>query len=299
MKKYVNPIIPYSEKRNTSDPFVVLHGGKYYHCYANEEGVFLSSSERLWEIGLAPARKIYDSQKEGALQNWYAPELHFINGAWYVYAAPDYGDNLHVMTVLARYDDDPMGDYTLVGAVKGLENEWSIDGTPFFYQGKRWFSWTNCSEIYLAEMRSPTELCEKRIVLSCPEYAFEKCGSAVNEGSAALIKDGKLYLVYSASDSRDDGYCLGLLEFLGSTAEEMLDERKWRKRPYPVFEGTDEVFGPGHCSFTKVTEDGVEKDYIVYHANVQSGTGWNGRSVWIQEFCFDENGFPVFGKPEK
>ena len=106
-------------------------------------------------------------------------------------------------------------------------------------------------------------------------------------------------MVYSASDSKDDGYCLGVLEFTGNSADDMLDESKWKKFPRAVFERTDDVFGPGHCSFTKVFNGDREEDYVVYHANEQSGTGWNGRSVWVQRFSFDEKGFPVFGKPER
>ena len=45
------------------------------------------------------------------------------------------------------------------------------------------------------------------------------------QATALAVKDGKLYMVYSASDSKDDGYCLGLLEFTGNSAEEMLEER--------------------------------------------------------------------------
>jgi GH43 family beta-xylosidase len=79
----------------------------------------------------------------------------------------------------------------------------------------------------------------------------------------------------------------------------MLKEEKWYKNTQPVFEKTDEAFGPGHCSFIKVDKEGVDEDYIVYHANVESGTGWDGRSVWVQKFTFDERGKPVFGKPQK
>ena len=49
---------------------------------------------------------------------------------------------------------------------------------------------------------------------------------------------------------------------------------------------------------TTVTEDGKEVDYIVYHANLTSGTGWTGRSIFTQPFTWDENDYPVFGKPE-
>ena len=298
-KCYTNPIIPHSKKENTSDPFVVRYNGSYYHCYANEEGVFITKSDTLWDIGAYAPVKVYDSPKQGALQRWYAPELHFIDGVWYIYGAPDYGNNFHTMTVLACEGDDPMGEYVCKGQMRSLENVWSIDGTPFYYKDTWWFSWTNCYQLFLAKMDGPCGIVGERLVLSCPEYDFEKNGSPVNEGAAALVHKGKLFIVYSASDSRDDGYCLGLLEFLGNSAEEMLKKEKWNKYTSAVFEKTQDVFGPGHCSFTKVNVDGVDEDYIVYHANVESGTGWHGRSVWTQKFGFDECGRPVFGKPQR
>ncbi|MBE7012128.1 MAG: hypothetical protein E7415_05595 [Ruminococcaceae bacterium] len=59
------------------------------------------------------------------------------------------------------------------------------------------------------------------------------------------------------------------------------------------------MFGPGHCSFTTVTENCVEEDYIVYHANLESGSGWYGRNVWVQKFSWDDKDMPIFGKPSR
>jgi hypothetical protein len=36
---------------------------------------------------------------------------------------------------------------------------------------------------------------------------------------------------------------------------------------------------------------------MIYHANLVSGTGWQGRSVWIAPVTFDENGNPDLGRP--
>ena len=77
------------------------------------------------------------------------------------------------------------------------------------------------------------------------------------------------------------------------------DKEKWYKYKEPVFQKTETILGPGHCSFTKVEIDGVDEDYIVYHANENLEAGWDGRSVWTQKFVFDEQGRPIFGKPKK
>ena len=294
MKEYKNPIIKNSKKDNTSDPYVLFDNGFYYHCYSAKDGIYISKSEKLWEIGNATPVKIYDYRAEGALKEWYAPELHKIEGNWYVYAAPDTGNGNHVMAVLVCKEDTPFGSWENMGFIKGLEGEWSIDGTVFYQDNEWWFCWTSCLKIYLSKMDAPNSITGKRIVLAEPVLPFEINGCPIAEGPAVLRKGEKLYLVYSASDSKTDDYCLGVITFTGKNGE-LLDESKWEKHQKPVFSKTDDIFGPGHCSFTKVGE----KTYVVYHANEVSGSGWTGRSVWCQPIEWDERDFPVFGKPQR
>ncbi len=292
MKTFTNPIIQNSEEGNTSDPYVIRDGDFYYHCYANNQGVFVAKAERLQDIGKGERVKVYDSER--GLKSWYAPELHAIDGKWYIYGAPDYGDGLHIMTVLVA--DRPMGEYRNLGIIKGLENKWSIDGTVLRYRNELYFVWTCCIEMYIQKMESPFALSGEPILLSKAEFPFELRQHTINEGPAVLNRDGKIFVVYSANDSVCDAYCLGLLIFSGEG--DILDKKNWKKHPEAVFEKTDKIFGPGHCSFTTVTENGREIDYIVYHANTESGTGWNGRHVFIKPFKWDASGKPVFGKPE-
>ena len=122
MKPYVNPIIPNSPTATTWDPYVLRHGGYYYHCYSNKQGVFISRSETLWGIGEGEATMVYDCTAEGALTDWFAPELHRIGDKWYIYASPDYGNFLHVMTVLEGEGDTPFCAYENRGMMGGIEN---------------------------------------------------------------------------------------------------------------------------------------------------------------------------------
>jgi len=72
-----------------------------------------------------------------------------------------------------------------------------------------------------------------------------------------------------------------------------MSPKSWIKTPRPVFQHTDKVFGPGHCSFVK-SPDGKE-DWIVYHALVASGE--KRRDIRIQPFTWNADGSPNFGKP--
>lgn len=294
MKPYQNPIIPNSPTATTWDPYVLRYGGYYYHCYSNKQGVFISRSETLWGIGEGEATMVYDCTVPGALTDWFAPELHRIGDKWYIYASPDYGDFLHVMTVLEGEGDTPICAYENRGMVRGIENKWNLDGTVLWHNDRLYFVWSDCAHMYIAAMADPLTVSEPISVLTTPELPFETRVGCVTEGPAVLYRNDLIHIVYSANDSRYDDYCLGLLTFSGG---DILDPANWRKSPEAIFAQTKDIHGPGHCSFTTVTEGGLEVDYIVYHANRIAGSGWSGREVFIQPITWDENGYPVLGKP--
>ena len=148
----------------------------------------------------------------------------------------------------------------------------------------------------IAKLHTPWGLENKGTVIGKLEYEFEKCNGEVMEGPAILQAHGKVYLVYSVNDSKTDDYALGIMTLIG---ENPTQKESWEKYPKAVFKKSESVFGPGHCCFTKVEEQDGVKDYIVYHANLQAGTGWNGRSVWAQEISYDKQGFPIFDRPKR
>jgi GH43 family beta-xylosidase len=142
-------------------------------------------------------------------------------------------------------------------------------------------------------MDSPTSIMSERILISRPDYDWEKRGSSkdlptINEGPEILEKNGKLFLIYSAAGSWSDYYCLGMLEFTG---ENPMLVSSWTKSPKPVFESNEIVTSPGHASFIKINK----LDYIVYHSARQKGAAWD-RQINIQSFGW-KNGKPEFGTP--
>ena len=173
MKPYVNPIIPNSPASTTWDPYVLRYGGYYYHCYSNKRGVFISKSETLWGIGQGEATMIYDCTVPGALTDWFAPELHRIGDKWYVYASPDYGSFLHVMTVLEGEGDTPICAYENRGMMRGIENKWNLDGTVLWHEDRLYFVWSDCAHMYISEMADPLTIREPVTILTTPELPFE------------------------------------------------------------------------------------------------------------------------------
>src|SRR5687768_12320905 len=82
---FTNPIAP------GADPWVVWHAGFYYWCASeNDLGVAVYRSERLTDRGekivvwQAPARGPHSREI-------WAPELHRLDGKWYIYVAASNG----------------------------------------------------------------------------------------------------------------------------------------------------------------------------------------------------------------
>jgi Glycosyl hydrolases family 43 len=132
-----------------------------------------------------------------------------------------------------------------------------------------------------------------RVKLSTPTYGWEINHTPyVNEGPEVLIHNGKFNLVYSASGSWTNDYCLGLIT--ASTASDPLNPQSWHKRSEPVFTSGNGVYGPGHAGFTK-SPDGNE-DWILYHTARYEGAGWT-RQIRAQRFVWNADDTPDFGVP--
>lgn len=291
--KVINPVI--NEKRKSSDPFVTKYKGKYYSCFSDDRGVYVAESESLAKLSESKEKAVCESGNSIAGVHWFAPELHMIDGKWYIYGAPSdiEGYTTHTMSVLESDGNDPMGEYSFRGMIRGLENQWAIDGTVFENDGKLYMIWSGNGGLMISEMSDPFTLTGKQTLITVPQYDWENRMSPVVEGPFVLKKDGYIHIVYSASDSRCDDYCLGLITNKGG---ELLDASSWNKLGKPIFSKTEGIYGPGHCSFTKHESDHGDIDVMVYHANTVSGTGWYGRSVWLQPISW-ENGYPILGTP--
>ena len=277
------------------DPWFYEHEGVYYHCYPLHKGMGVKSSDSLADLFYAEGRRVYEAPDgEAYSYDYWAPEMHFIDGRWYIYVAADDGKNEnHRMYVFSC--DTPDGDYVLEGKITDCTDRWAIDGTVLQYKGELWFIWSGWESdedgrqnLYIAHMDSPTHIDGERVLISRPFHIWEKRGMAINEGPAILEHDGQVFLVYSASGSWTDDYCLGMLTLVGDPGK----RTGWVKCPVPVMTKADTAYGPGHCSFVK--SGGV--DYVVYHANIVSGTGWDDRSIRLQRvsYCC---GAPFFGRP--
>ena len=294
----VNPIV-----RSGSDPWVILWRGEYLYCrvYGNNR-IAVGRARRLRDIGAAEPPVVWTPPGGTPYsENVWAPELHRLGGRWYIYFAADDGHNVnHRMYALEGASSDPQGPFEFRGKVADASDRWAIDGTVLRLEdGSLYFVWSGWvggenvgQNLYIAPMRSPLEVSGDGVRLSTPEHDWERVGAPhVNEGPQVLRSGARLFIIYSASGSWTDDYCLGRLTYQGGG---VCRPGAWVKERAPVFSKTREDFGPGHASFVQ-SPDGAE-DWIVYHAARHSGAGWD-RDVRAQRFGWHADGSPDFGRP--
>jgi GH43 family beta-xylosidase len=291
---FANPVLP----APAQDPHVLWHRGLYYYCESSPDGIFVRVARHFLDLAYASRRQVWAPAARGpASRNVWAPEIHVIDGRCVIYFAADDGRNAnHRMWVLSALTSDPAGAYGLRGPLD--TGGWAIDGTVLTDpRGERVFLWSGWpgrrngrQNLYGARMRSPFELSGPRVLLAEPEHDWECHGLPICEGPQVLQRGGRTFIVYSASGSWTEHYCLGLLAHEGG---DYLDPRRWRKAG-PVFQQNAHGWGVGHCGFV-TAPDGA--DWMLYHAKTSRRPGWADREVRAQPFSWRSDGTPFFGAP--
>ena len=310
--KVLKPLI-----RQRADPFVYRHvDGHYYFAASVPEydRIELRRAETLKGLADATPTVVWRKPETGPFSELiWAPEIHFNQDVWHVYfaAAPsrEIKDDLfqHRIYTIATDAKNPLeGSWHPPRRIETGMDTFCLDATTFSHRGVLYYLWAQKeagipgnSNLYIAPMDTPDRIAGVPVRLSVPELDWEIRGFRVNEGPAVLIRNGKVFVSYSAS-ATDENYCVGLLH--ADEDADLLNPKSWRKSPKPVFTTCYEhgVYGPGHNSFT-VSEDG-KQDIVVFHARtyreIEGDPLWNpDRHTFVKPLRWDESGMPVFGRP--
>lgn len=297
---------------NGQDPWITKKGDYYYYIESKGGGLYISKSKRLTDI--KKNEKLVWSLPETGWNkhSLWAPELHFVNGKWYIYYTAGEKPGSPFISqrsgVLQAKTDDPMGEYVSKGQLytgnnidTKVDNIWSIDLTVLEHNDQLYGVWSGWQQnrdtdqtaqhLYIAEMENPWTISSNRVKISSPEEEWEISSSLpINEGAQILKHNGEVFIIYSASQSWLPSYKLGQLRLVGQNP---MDPNSWNKKG-PVFDGTEDVLGVGHASFT-TSPDGSEH-WIMYHTKVSSEPGWN-RVIHTQPFDWKKDNQPDFSMP--
>ena len=301
---FINPLLA-----SGPDPWITQKDSFYYYTHTFGDRIGLIKTRYVSELSNGTFKTVWTPPSSGAYsRHLWAPELHSINDKWYIYFAADDGNDAnHRLFVLENTSPDPMlGNWEFKGKIADTEDKWAIDGSVFSHNNQMYFIWSGWKgnnspgeqEIYISRMSNPWTLEGTRVMISQPDYSWEKNG-LVNEGPEILKNNrGDVFLIYSASGCWTDSYSLGMMAL--KEGGDPLNPVDWTKSSEPVFSTKAEsnAFAPGHNGFFK-SKDGTE-DWIIYHANSQAGQGCGDkRSPRIQKISWTSDSIPVFGEPVK
>ena len=150
----------------------------------------------------------------------WAPELQKVNGKWYVFFAAGNSDNIWAIrpyVLVCQNNDDPYnadnwktedGSYEIHAATSRDSRYFknmSLDMTYFEHNGKHYVIWADIigqSALYMQEI-DPEQpwvgISDKVIMLTTPEFGWERDTERVNEGPTILKHDGRIFCAFSAS----------------------------------------------------------------------------------------------------
>lgn len=312
--------------KDRADPYVTKGSDGWYYFTASypmygkddAEGydrIILRRAKCIDALADAEEKVIWDEKESTTSHRFiWAPEIHEIGGRWYVlFAASGSADNVwdincHCIVCKGSdpYEDkwDDKGKFTAPDDFSFTH--FSLDMTYLELDGRHYVAWAQNggnSNVYIASVdpSEPWKTVSPAVLLTKPEYDWERVNIPVNEGPAFMHHGGKVFMAFSASATGPE-YCLGLM--YADEKADLTDKSVWTKldRPLLTSADLDGEYGPGHNSFVK-DENG--EWVFVYHSRDEicfSGKcGYSDgdplydpcRSARKRKVLWDENGFPI------
>lgn len=310
-------------KNATPDPWLIGANGVFYLTFT------LANRIEIWESPLMedffnPRKTVVWHPKKDSpwSADIWAPELHSLNGIWYIYATatqPGAGLKGHRTIVLRSSHHDPMEQsaWEFLGPLKGLPEQYSIDATVFSINGQDlyicWSGWPpgdnsdTQQNLYLTQMVSPEEAVDESIMrpalISNADQPWERFSGGkrgINEGPTWLnLPNGAFTgIVYSGHASFTSEYKLGILRLVAPNADPM-NPRSWEKRLVPLLVNDKSMpgpYAPGHASFLLSPHPGDNRVFCIYHGTDNWGEGFKNRKARVMALSpeqFSPNAKPV------
>lgn len=302
---------PVSVERSHPDPWVFKHTDGYYYGLSTHEGhadIVMYRGTNLVTLYRSANKVVWRAPATGwNTKDIWAPELHLIDGAFYIYYSGGNGTKQSSGVLKCAGGDPFNGTWTDAGRLYSpTADDWAIDGTVLVQNGRLYFIWSGetpdnmrMQKLFISRMSSPTALTGPRVEISRPTFPFERCGDPkiiedVNEGPEVLQHGDKTFVIYSCSFCGTHHYKLGMLS-CDRKADPMVPAN-WTKSSVPVFQEGNGLHGVGHCSFTRSPSG--QEDWLVYHAMLNDKND-QPRYACMQKFIWNADGTPNFGTPQK
>jgi GH43 family beta-xylosidase len=157
-----NPVL-----RSGPDPWVIFRGGFYYEMNTTGSNLLIRKTNDMTQLRRAERKVVWRPPPFGPFSHEiWAPELHFIEGKWFIYFAADDGDdNTHRLWVLENDAPEPMSDnWQMKGKLTDRTDAWAIDPTVFESGAEYYAVWSGrkskdggvaSQSLYIGKMSNP------------------------------------------------------------------------------------------------------------------------------------------------
>jgi len=304
---YKNPLNP---ELDTADPCIRYNhaDGYYYGIYTGHDKLTLHRSRELRDMFIrSESRVIYSPKDEDGTYGFlWAPELHVIDGVWYIYTSTHEKETKarkHLICLRAK-SDELFDGFELCGHID--PDFYAID--PTVYKDDESGRLYICAsavldgqqKLVINELKTPSATAGEWRIIASPLYDWEKVypydgtWAPINEGAYFVKKDSRLFIIYSGNGCWSDDYVMGIIEFVG---DDLLNPEHWVKSPEPFMTKGNGCVGPGHATFFN-SPDGSEL-WICHHCLKESDPDFKpmNRHCHVQKVFFDKTGFPHADHP--
>jgi GH43 family beta-xylosidase len=333
---FTNPVIT-----RGADPSVVFVDGAYYSVQSgcahsgSAPVICIRTARTLTELGQVRAVPVWNAPASGLnAHDVWAPEIEYFDGRWYIYYAADPDENPHhgLFALVPQNNEAPLGPWqeANTGSPSGSlqldwKSSWAIDPSVFKASDGKLYLLFACRQdntdqnpgrfqsICISALSDPLHLevnaltGKKVVELSLPTQAWEKRGFPTEEGPFGFTRNGKDYILYSASFSGTaDQYAEGLLinshppQPLGH-GNPLLNAASWIKEG-PVFDGHHAAYGTASGVLVP-SPDGTELWHVYHGTDCLGGCKlvndktWVDRSVRAQTAGWSASDDLVLGYP--
>lgn len=288
------------------------------------EGLSDAAGGREREIDLL-VRGDLNSEGRAMTGCFWAPELHVIDGRLSILfmpcfdGEPTHADGTpndragkpdmwtgrcHIMQLRkdeAGLDLDPRepANWTVPEPILGPEGDIlnpvqliSLDMTVIGDSGNWYYAWQQVGSVWIARFdpSNPARLTSRPRQIVVPEFAWD---NLIAEGPNAVIRNGRIFLIYSGSSVGID-YTTGLVTAPAGQNADLTDPASWAKLDYPLqksglYNGQWQL-GTGHGMWSR-DEDG-NMIYVFHNAEYVNGR-YGGRDAQVRRVHWSAEGMPL------
>jgi GH43 family beta-xylosidase len=284
------------------DPWMVWHDGFYYLTYTRGRDLAVRRAAHIGELRAAADQVVWRDHDSTRNRQIYAGEFHLVDGPngtrWYFYYCADDGNDRHHRVYLLEADavgGTPIGPYHFKGKLRTDpdDKEYALDPDVFVLpDGRQYLLWAGDPghRLFIQRLQDPWTTTGYRQLLEASGFGCPD----IREGPCTLVRNGRVFLIYSACDTGNADYKLGML--IADVSADLVDPRVWRQHPAPLLQRSDRhgVYGPGHNGFFR-SPDGTE-DWIVYAAKTTAEFTYAHRTPRAQRVTWSAEGLPVVGE---